>query len=424
MSALARTLSPQRLTVVTAGAVLGGLTLWGAIARLDVVSNAVGEVMPVSGLQSVQHLAGGIVREILVQPSASVTRGQPLVLLDTVRSQAELQELSLRMDSLTMDIARWEAEAEGREAFVPPVLANANPALAATAQDIFKSRRERLAHDVAIQKNLVAQRQQELQEVRTRVSGNTKAIGVLQDQVKISSELLQRGLSSRLAHLDLVRQQQILRSQLDTDTASIPRLEAAIAEARERRSGVEASDREVARRELAKARQSQDELGQRLLALKSTDEQTVLRAPVDGIVKTVAVSTLGGVIQPGQMVVELVPAADKLVIEARLPLQDIGFINEGQDARVTLNSPDAALFGHIGGTVDTVSPDATVVKDGSAFYRVRIVSDSSSFHAGDHAFRLYPGMSVICRIRTGSRSILNYVLGPWAGSLRYAFQER
>jgi adhesin transport system membrane fusion protein len=414
----------QRLLAYSTALVLA-LLLWSTLGRLDVVSTAVGEVMPVSRVKAVQHLEGGIVSAILVEEGARVDKGQPLVRLDPIRASSELDELAARLSGLKIDIARLEVEVQGGDRFeVPAELAREAPDLAKAAVEVFDTRRRRLAHDVAGLETQVAQRQQELSEIAVRIGNNRRALQLVGDQVAISENLLKRELTSRMVHLDLVRQQQTLKGQLDADQAAVPRIEASLKEARERLGSAKENFIEQARTDLAEARQQFEELSSRMLKFQSAQDRTVLRAPVEGVVKTIAVATEGGVIQPGQTVLEIVPIEDRLVVEAKLPVQDIGYVRAGQSARVTLASSDASAFGHIDGVVQTVSPDATVTNDGRAFYKIRIVTDSNRFQSGERIYQLYPGMQVQCGIRIGSRSVAAYLLGPWFQSLRFAFEER
>ncbi|MGE5506559.1 MAG: HlyD family type I secretion periplasmic adaptor subunit [Actinomycetota bacterium] len=401
------------------------LVLWSTLGRLDVVSTAVGEVMPVSRVKAVQHLEGGIVSAILVEEGARVDKGQPLVRLDPIRASSELDELAARLSALKIDIARLEVEVKGGDKFtVPPELARDAPDLAKAAVEVFDTRRRRLSHDIAGLETQVSQRQQELSEIAVRIANNRRALQLVTDQVGISENLLSRELTSRMVHLDLVRQQQTLKGQLDADQAAVPRIESTLKEARERLGSAKENFIEQARTDLADARQQLDELSQRMLKFQSAQDRTVLRAPVEGVVKSIAVATEGGVIQPGQTVLEIVPIEDKLVVEAKLPVQDIGYVRVGQSARVTLASADAAAFGHIDGTVQTVSPDATVTNDGRAFYKIRIVTDRNRFESGERIYQLYPGMQVQCGIRIGTRSVAAYLLSPWFQSLRFSFEER
>ena len=406
-------------------ALLGLLAGWAAVAPLDVVSNAVGEVLPVTRVKSVQHLEGGIVAEILVEEGRSVDKDQPLVLLDPVRASSEFEELTTRLLSLRVDILRLQAEIDGEAApHFPEELEQQAPYLVDVARETFKTRKARIEHDIQAQEHLVTQRQHELKEIQTHLQSNRKSMNLLSEQVKISETLLQKELTNRMVHLDLARQLESLRGQLETDQAALPRIEAAQREAQEHLASMRAGFTEKARAELAEAQHSFDELSQRALKYKQARERTVLRSPVKGIVKTMAVAAQGEVVQPGQTIVEIVPMEDRLIIDAKLPLQDIGYVHEGQKVRITLNTPDAARFGHIEGEVRTVSPDAIVTDEKSAFYKVRIETEKSQFVAKDQIYRLYPGMQVLCSIRTGTRTVAEYLLGPWLNSFRFALEER
>jgi adhesin transport system membrane fusion protein len=398
---------------------------WACTAPLDVVSNAVGEILPMTKVKAVQHLEGGIVAEIAVAEGQTVERDQPLVLLDPVRASSELEELAMRLLSLKVDIVRLQAEVDAAQApQFPEELRREAPRLTEAARETFKARKARAEHDLRAQEHLITQRQQEWKEIEARIGSTQKSLGLIAEQVRISESLLQRELTNRMTHLDLARQMEALKGQLETDQAMLPRIEAAQREAREHLASLRAGFTEKARAELDEARRSFDELSQRALKYKQARERTVLRSPVKGVVKTLSVAARGQVAQPGQTIVEIVPLEDRLVVEAKLPLQDIGYVHENQSARITLNTPDAARFGHIEGVVRTVSPDAIVTEDKQAFYKVRIETEKSQFTAHEQAYRLYPGMQVLCSIRTGTRTVAEYLLEPLLNSARFSLEER
>ncbi len=432
MTALFGATTAKRQFLLTGLGLLAVVILWAALAPLDVVSNAQGEVTPATRLKAVQHLEGGIVSEILVEEGAVVKKGQPLIRLDPVRAQSDASELNKRLLGLRFDALRLTAEIEGKPApEIPPELESAAPDLAAQTREIFETRRKRAQHDIAIQQSLVAQREGDSRELRLRMANNRKSWEIITSEVQISANMLRGDLTSRMAHLELLRQQQSLRTLIEGDENALPRSEAAAAEARERLGSLRETQQEQARKELAQTQQQVDELSQRTLKFTNIEERTVLRAPVDGIVKTLAVATEGGVIQPGQTVAEIVPAQDRLVIDAQLPIQDISYVHPGQSVRVTLASPEATVFGHLDGRVIRVSPDAVLSPSspganpgGRSFYRVRIETRQSNFTVGGWDYQLYPGMQVVCSIRIGSRSVAEYLLSPWFRSLRMAFQER
>lgn len=430
---------PPALARLSLGAVLvlAALAGWAAFAELDVVSTAAGEVSPATRVKAVQHLEGGILAAILVEEGQSVRRGEPLFRLDRTRAAAEAEELEQRFFSLQADIARLTAETVGAAEpdLTPEVESRASQA-AAAARGLFRAHRDRVESELATQANLVMQKHGDMEELRIRLRNTAKSLEISQAQVAISAGLLHKDLTSRMTHLDLLQQEQRLRSSLEADMAALPRLEAALAEARQRQDSIRDNFAEQARRDLALASQQAQELAQRLLRAHNIDERTVVRAPVDGVIKTVSVATEGGVILPGQTLAELVPAEDSLVVEARLPVQDIGYVHPGQSVRLSLATPDASAYGALDGTVVRVGADAVGgansggggtnpgVGEGRAFYRVRIVTAARAFGQGERLYQLHPGMPLMCSIRIGSRSVLEYLLSPWFNTMRFAFQER
>lgn len=397
---------------------------WASLGRLDVVSSAMGEVVPSSQVKSVQHLEGGIVRAILVREGDTVTEGQTLVELEPTKSGADVDELEIRLAALGVTMARLEAEASGADLSFPDELSAADPDLIRQARDLFLTRRERLENELRVQRELVAQRDQEIKEVRARVRNNRKSLKFLDEQIEISQKLLKLDLTNRMKHLELLKEASDLKGRIEEDGALLPKAQAAQKEAKARLDAIRAAFREDARRDLEEATRSHKELTQRLRKLADSLRRTVLRAPVDGIVKTVHVATRGGVVQPGKTVVDIVPAGDRLVIEARLPTHDIGFVRPGQEAKVRLASAEAGRFDSLTGEVVRVSPDTLLTNEGQPFYKVRIETKESFFERGGLRYDLFPGMQVQCAIRTGSRTVLQYLLDPYVSSLEEAMGER
>ncbi|MGE4219889.1 MAG: HlyD family type I secretion periplasmic adaptor subunit [Alphaproteobacteria bacterium] len=399
--------------------------VWAAFAHLDVVSTAMGEVVPASQVKSVQHLEGGIVAGILVGEGEAMKEGQPLLELETTRSGAEAEELGLRLVALRSDIARLEAEVSGRDApTFPPELRRDNPDLVKKASELFNVRRNRLNFELESQRNAMTQREREIEEVKARISNNQQTLRLLDEQIRISEQLLQRDLTNRMVHLNLLKEAAVLRGRIAEDNAALPRVEAALAEARAQMDAVRTRFQEEASTDLDEATRSFEELSQRLRKFDDSLRRSVLRAPVDGIIKSIYVFTKGGVVQPGATVMDIVPADDRLVVEAKLPPQDIGYVRRGQTATVRLASADAPRFGHLNGQVVRVSPDTLVTEKDVAYYKVRIETEGDHFQKRDLRYDLFPGMQVICAIETGQRTVLEYLLDPLIGAADRAMQER
>lgn len=398
---------------------------WAYYGRLDIVANAHGEVIPSSQVKKVQHLEGGIVRKILVHEGERVTAGQPLVSLEPTRSSADVDELRLRLAGLKADIARLEAERSGADApAFPDDLVAAHPNLVESARGLFDARRARFATKLKSAQEKVTEEQQRAAEIETRIANNQKRLKLLREQVKISEGLMQDQLTNRMRHLDLLRTEARLEGKIAEDRKALPRTRAARDGALADLQGVKDQREEDVRTELEQSRRLFGEYSQRISKYEDSLKRTVLRAPVDGVVKTLYVTTRGGVVQPGGTVAEVVPIDDRLVIKAQLPTGDVGYVSTGQTAKIRLASADAIRFGHITGKVVNVSPDTLQTRKGMPFYEVRIETKADRFERDGVAFRLVPGVRVTCAIVTGERSVMSYLLDPFVGSMETAFRER
>jgi len=398
---------------------------WSYFGRLDVVSDAVGEVVPSSQVKAIQHLEGGIVREILVREGDRVKSGQALVVLEQTASDADVQELVVRMTALRVDVARLEAELSGakrinfRKAF-----AASHKALVDEARKRFKTRISRIDNEIAAQRQLITQRREEVREISARIDKRRKSLVLLKEQIAISEELMKEDLTNRMLHLNLLKEETSLVGGVAEDEAALKRVEAGVSEARAQTSALRHQFNETVRQELDTKRRSLDEFAERMSKLQDNLARTTLRSPVDGVVKSLHVATVGGVVRPGDDVVDVVPAGDRLVIEAKLPAQDVGYVAPGQLAKVTLASADAIRFGRIEGRVAHISPDTLTTEDNVPYYKVRVETAVDYFERRGARYSLVPGVQVICSIQTGKRSVLEYLLDPFLGAFQSAMQER
>jgi len=399
--------------------------VWSSLGTLDIVSMATGEVTPSTQVKTIQHLEGGIIREILVHEGGSVKAGQSLIVLEPAVSGADVAELNVRLRSLQSDIAQLEALAAGQDAPVfSDKLAKEFPNLVKHAFERFKTRKKRHQNELRQQDQSVLQRKQEITEISTRISGSRKSLKLINEQIGISEELLKSNLTNRFRHLDLLKEARRLRSGVDTDLASLARAKSALKETEAELNSIHSAFDDEVQKSLEEARLNFAELNQRIIKFEDSLKRTVVRSPVDGTIKTLHVVTIGGVLRPGDPVVDIVPAGDKLIIEAKLATQDIGYVAVGQTAVVKLASADAMRFGSLNGKVVSVSPDTLITPEGMPFYKVRVEMEKSYFENGKLRYALFPGMQVMTNIQTGERTVIQYVLDPLLYRLGSAAQER
>ncbi len=399
--------------------------VWAGITTLDIVSIATGEVVPSSQLKTVQHLEGGIVSKILVGEGEIVKKGQKLVVLAPTASVADVKELEVRLAGLEIEITRLEGLISPKTSLSYSSKLKLNyPDLVKQSIQRVKIQRRRHNSELLKQKKSNLQRKQTVAEVKIRMKNSRAGLKLIKEQLAISEKLLKNSLTTRYEHLDLLKEERRLKGSIEEDRATVARAEAALAEGRASLVAIQDIFNDENRKELDKARQTYKELSQRMAKFKDSYDRTVLRAPVGGIVKSLYVATIGGVIKAGDPVIDLVPEGDRLVIEAKLPTADIGYVEKGQDVIVKLASADAARFDGLSGKVAAISPDTLMTPEGSPYYKVLIQTEESYFAKGTSRYNLLPGMQVIANIQTGQRKVFEYFLEPFLASMDDALQER
>jgi adhesin transport system membrane fusion protein len=398
---------------------------WAWVFKLDIISVADGQVVPSSRVQVVQHLEGGIVREILVREGERVAPEQPLVILEQTVSGAGVEELQSRITALRLEIFSLEAQAQKRsEPAFDSDLRRDHPDLVEQAASLFRATLASHRNEVAAQRQLIAQREHSLNEISARIRNARDNLKLVDEQVALSAELLRDSLTTQHKHLAYLRDQGELRSRIEEDQSALAGARSALSEARVKLENIESAFQESVESRLRDARQLLEESSQRLRRLADSLNRTVIRSPVEGVVKTLHVTTLGGVLGPGQSVAEIVPSEDRLIVEAKLSITDIGYVKVGQNAAVRLMGRESSVYGKIDGRVIHVAPDSTLAQDGRVYYLVRVETQQDHFTSGDATYRLFPGMAVMVHIHTGKRTVLQYIIEPFAARFTGAMQER
>ena len=426
--------------------------VWAAVSPLDIVSDAIGEVIPSSRVKRIQHLEGGIVRKINVREGDTVEVGQPLIELEATASDSTVEELNVRTSSLITEIERLEAESRwfddpkavtdenkddkseapltlyvdpySVELVFPQEVLSKSPDLALHARELYQTRRDRLVNDINAQREKIKQRTQDVKEISARIRNQRKNLTYVREQVEISEELLKDKLTSRYKHLSFLKEESSLVSRIEEDKAALARSKSMLTAANERLDQIYNTFHEEVQESLRKSRRELLEFSQRLRKMSDSLNRTVIRSPANGIVKSIYIRGEGEVVQPGMTILDIVPAGDKLVIEAHLALGDIGYVQPGQPATVKLATGDARMFGNLDGIVTHISPDAITKPEEGTFYRVLVETEIDRFERDGRRYQLYPGMRVLVGIKTGERTVMEYLLYPYFDKLYRGFHER
>ncbi|MBL4748037.1 MAG: HlyD family type I secretion periplasmic adaptor subunit [Magnetovibrio sp.] len=399
--------------------------VWANFSKLDEVAVSQGNVIPLGKSKVIQHLEGGIVKEIFIKEGDLVYAGKTLMQLDLGSSGANIQELQVRLDSEILTRARLEAEATGLKQPLFPADIAANVPVQANAQRrAFDARKRQLSAGKAILQELVKQRKLDVEELaakRRAIQGNLK---LTKERFKISTALLKDGLTSRVDHLQLEAELTNFKGELQSVQASIPRARAAVSEARRRVQEDDTRFRREAQDELNKTEQTIARIGQLLRKANEQGVRAEIKSPIDGIVINLAFSAVGNVIKPGEPILEIVPTGDNLVIESRLPPTDRGYVAEGQRALVKISTYDYARYGGLDGEVILVAPDTSIDEKGNPYFRVVVQPEKSFLGSVPGMLPIMPGMQATVNIKTGQKTVMNYLLKPVLKLRDEAFRER
>ena len=398
---------------------------WAALTQLDEVARGEGRIITQSQVQVIQNLEGGILGEILVREGDIVEKDQVLIRIDPTRYVAAYREGEQGALALKARIARLDAEANGKRFVMPAEVTKGNPSLAEQERALYDTRQRDLAGKNEILRQQLAQRQSELTELQNRERGLTDSLGLIRREIAITAPLVKQGVMSEIELLRQEREASRIRTELDATTTAVPRLRAAIAEARKKMEDSELAFRSQSGVELTQTRAELSKVSEGLPALEDRVSRATVRAPVRGIIRTIPNKTVGGVVQPGSPMAEIVPLEETLLVETRLKPSDIAFVHVGQRAVVKISAYDFSIYGGLVGKIEYVSADSMQPQQGGDPYyvaHVRTASNSIAYHGRE--LRVMPGMTASVDVLTGKRSVLAYILKPVNRARERAMTER
>ncbi len=398
--------------------------LWASIAKVDEIVRAQGKIVPSGENKVLQNLEGGIVEEILVKEGDAVKKGQILLKVKNLKSRSELAGYLSKYNELAARAARLKAEAKHRPLRFDPILAKEHPDLVARERSLYEANMGRLRAQIETFKKQIRQKQEQLKEARSKLKNLERSYKLIEEEVKMSEPMVKEGVKSKVDFLKLQREANAIKTQIDSVKDTIPRIRSAIAEIESRIDATKLEFRGKSEKEMNEALGEMERLTEKIKAFRDTVNRTLVRSPVDGLVKKLYVNTIGGVVRPGMDLVEIVPLDKNLIAEVKVRPKDIAFIYPGQKALVKFTAYDYAIYGGLTGRVVGISPDTVTDKKDRTFYIVRIRTDRNYLLSGGKKLKIIPGMVVNADIITGKRTILDYLLKPIMNSKDYIFTER
>jgi hemolysin D len=421
--------------------------IWASVGTIDIVASAPGKIVPSSRTKVIQPFETGVVRSIQVQDGQAVKAGDVLIELDPTVNAAERDHLHNDLLAEQLNIARLRAALAGGDdpgaVFTPP--AEADPALISAQRQLLLNQVTEHRAKIAALASQQAQKEAEQGTIAATIHKLETTIPVIQQRVDILKALVDKQLGSKLTYLEILQALVGQQEEISVQGSHFQEAAAAAAAIRETQGQAEAEYRHALSDDLAKAEQKANGLTQDLIKADRKTKLQLLTAPVDGVVQQLAIHTVGGVVTPAQSLLVVVPSDSQLEIEAMVSNRDIGFVHAGQEAEIKIDTFNFTRYGLLHGQVLNVSQDA-VIRDpkqdrsenrepgtqndtsepqGQELnYAARISLDHTQMQIDDRMVNLSPGMATTVEIKTGSRTILSYLLSPLLRYRQETLRER
>ena len=398
--------------------------LWAHYSTLDEVTRGTGKVIPSRHVQVIQNLEGGIVSEILIKEGDIVNKNQILLRIDDTRFSASMRESQVTSSTMEAKMARLTAEAQGKPFQLPRRLKTTQKELFLNERALAQSRQQELQANINILNQQKEQKKHEINELKSKQQQLQHSYNLVQRELKLTQPLVRKGVMSEVDLLRLQREASTLKAERDGTRLSIPRTEAAIAEAERKIEELKVAFKTQALTELNDIKAELSRLSESERALEDRVRRTEVRSLVKGTVKQIKVKTIGGVIQPGMDLVEIVPLEDRLLIEAQIRPSDIAFLHPGQKAMVKFTAYDFSIFGGLKAALEHISADTIMNERGEPFFLILLRTERKFLGTENKPLPIIAGMTVNIDILTGKKSLLDYLLKPIKKAQQQALRER
>lgn len=400
------------------------LLVWAGFSSIDELVRGDGQVVPGGENQMIQHLEGGILSEILVKEGQKVQSGDTVLKIENVKSASTYESSQYKSAEVRAKIIRLRAEALGIGFNPSAADLKEIPEQIAQERSAYMANQEYINSQISALNDLYRQKQSELAEAKSRIAESKRSLAFIREEIAMTEPMVAQGIKPRVEFLQLQRQASDIQERYNAVVTSIPRLNAAMNEITNKIRQARGEFTSKARIELAGAQTEIKRVGAESSALQDEVTRTEIKSPINGIVQKLYVNTLGGVIKPGDNLIEIVPTEGGLLAEAKIKPADIAFIYPGQDAIVKVTAYDYSIYGSLHGKVVTISPDTVTDKQDNIYYVVKIQTDKKYLGTKEKPLKIIPGMMINVDIVTGKKTILQYILKPIIKAKQYTFSER
>lgn len=413
------------LIMITIAALVGLAILWASLAELDNVTRGQGKIISSVQNQMVQAAEGGVILRRFVSENSIVAKNDVLFEIDPVDASSELNRVMQRLAALDIRELRLRAEISDGTFAVPADLNARSPMVALTEQSLSAARRAELAGQIDVLEQRLKQREQDLRSAESIVGTAERTAGYLEEEIAVVEPLVRDNIAPATRLLELQRQLEQTRGERDRANVGIEQARSGMAELEIELENARSNFSLRAMDELNSVVAEQSELVEALPRLQERVSRTVIRAPMDGIINQLNFHTPGGFVNTGDVMLELVPTGQSLIVEAKIAPKDIGQIRMGDAARIRLSAYDSAKYGTVDGQVIRISPDAVVDNQNrsNSYYIADVSIDGELRLETGELITMIPGMTATVDVLSGKRTVLEYFWQPIARIQEIALRD-
>jgi len=407
--------------------------IWASLSRVDELARGEGKVIPSEKIQTIQSLDGGIISKILVKQGEMVKAGQPLMNIDTTRFQASLDENKEAYLAVLASQIRLKAEnsfqlkTQNKKLVFPKNAFAKHQKLVNNETSLYNARISEFRSTITILETQLAQKVQELVEMKSKLRQLNDSKSLVQEEYNTVLKLVETGAKSKFDLLKTKKELNIIKGDIRATKASIPKAQYAIKESKNRIIEKIRNFKSEALSELQKVNSEIQKYKSKLVSESDKLDKTVIKSPVNGVIKQLNMNTIGGVVRTGMDLIEIVPQSDVLLVEAKIDPKDIAFINPDLKAVVKITAYDFSIYGALEGKIVEISADSIIdkeSKDQKSYYRIVVKTDKNYLEKGGKKLSIIPGMIASVDIITGNKTILDFLLKPILKTKQDSLHER
>lgn len=397
---------------------------WASVSKVEEIVRGSGQVVPSQEIQIVQSLEGGILQELLVAEGDLVKKGQILLRISDVFFASEERGAEAQFAALRVKKMRLQAEAENQEFAVPADLKEKVPNVVENEMALYRSRQAELKNALSILDDKIGSIEAQIAESREKTTKMRNSSALLREELEITERMVAQKAVPKLDEIRLRRELSDLSGSIRAEGQKIKGLQAELEGAKKEKEDQRDKFRSDVLGQLTEVETKISQLEESLKSMGDRVYRTELRAPVDGIVNNVAIKTIGGVVEPAQRLVEIVPVDDELKIAARVRPSDIAFLDVGQDVKVKISAYDPQRYGSLPGKLMRVGANSVTDNDGNVFFEIEVRTDKNYLGTAANPLPITPGMVAETEIITGKKTIMDYILKPILRARDRALTER